>query len=328
MSKNNYEPTAPFLAIKDFGTKYDAGLDRKGRQIKAWRKDNVRIDCDDPVYSRLTLFQRGLFDGLVRLRARLGANISSDIQYILSALSVMSQDRVNLHSSLTQLLLSGLVVFTNQQFDPSHSETHSQTQTETETKVPSPDATVISSLREKSKPTPDGSLVPKQSQKQNQIGTDLRDWSEPIPGCPVDPKRIGECIRYQLDVKKNKYFIDRLSSGYVRKNWKQIVDDTPEDWFYDTDPMIVSYKAVGVGDEEDVMGRKVVRKPKNDKERRILQGENHELVTHNVKWLYKEPCPYSCDKGFIFVSDNPDAEFAAQRMLGHNEYCQCLGESL
>jgi hypothetical protein len=320
-----YEPTTKYLAIKDWA-KYQAGTDRKGRQIMAWHKHNNSKDFDDTFYSGLTMFQRGLFDAICRARGR-GVNIPANIEALSRTVQALSVDRPRLPQAMIVLVSCGLLIPTNQELDasetPSESETQPETETETETQVPPPVA-AGSPLPSGEKATPkpvQGSLpsaTPTATPKA--VSTDLRDWSETIPGCNLTPQRIADCIRYQLDVKKNDYFIKRMSKGYVLQEWQRLDRDTPEDYFYDPDPMIVGVVVPGVGDEEDIVRKDIVRRPKNAKERKMLQGENFEKVTHNVKWLFKDPCPYGCNHGWHSVP-NPDIP-----RMPLKEYCRCLGE--
>jgi hypothetical protein len=323
--KKKYEPTKKYLAIKNW-EKLSAGKDRKGRQIRAWYKDQGTKDFDDPAYSGLTLFQRGLFDAICRCRCRSGVNISSDAVVVARSCCVLPEERHNIGSGLTVLVLCGLLIATNQQFDSSEtqSESESETEEETETHVPPLDAAVSPLPSGETKPKPDRGVVA-ESKPTPKPSTDLRDWSESIPGCPLEPRRIADCIRYQLDVKKNDYFIKRLSRGFVLKQWKAIVDDTPEDYVYDPDPLF-GEKTIHVdGEDEPLVQKFVRRKPRNEAERRQLQ-KTTEMVARNAKWLYADSCPYGCNKGLIFVSDNPDAPIVTQRMIGHDEYCKCIGE--
>ena len=61
------------------------------------------------------------------------------------------------------------------------------------------------------------------------------DWSEPIPGCD---RNIGDAVYYQRHVKRNDYFIPKLTRAYVLSQWQRILNDTPEDYAYDPDPMV------------------------------------------------------------------------------------------
>jgi hypothetical protein len=328
--KKKYEPTTKYLAIKNW-EKYQAGKDRKGRDIKAWIKDYCGKDIDDPEYNSLTTSQRYYFDAICRVRGRSGRNVCADEAWIARAVGVLPAERARTGYAILALIERGFLIPTNQEFDSSEteSETQSETETETETKVPPPVAAgsplpsgeknnPVQGSLPRTTTTPTASPVPPKS-------TDLRDWSEPIPGCDLDPKRIADCIRYQLDVKKNKYFIERMSRGYVLQEWKRLDADTPEDWTYDPDPLL-GEKTIHVdGEDEPLVQKFVRRKPRNKVERKLLQ-KNERMIALNRKWLCADPCPYGCKEGRFFVSDFPDAPLATQRMLGHDEYCKCIGE--
>jgi uncharacterized protein YdaU (DUF1376 family) len=173
------------------------------------------------------------------------------------------------------------------------------------------------------------SKASERSQKQNQpqrllkpcrCADGLCDWSEPILGCSR-PESIGDAVYYQRHVKRNEYFTQRLSAGYVREQWKRLLNDTPEDWSYDPDPLI-RQKSVHLDglDNPPTIKKEVVRRPKNAAERALLQNN----IPHNRKWLYDPACPNHCKEGLVEVSDYPDDPRLSK--LTHSEYCECVAK--
>lgn len=76
-----------------------------------WIKDYVNADFDEP----LAIFEGGLLNRLRRFRGRLGHNIPTNLQLILSGCAVLGQDRHNVGAALVQLVGRGRLVPTNQQ---------------------------------------------------------------------------------------------------------------------------------------------------------------------------------------------------------------------
>lgn len=320
-----YEPTSKYLAIKDW-EKIKAGKDRKGRQIRAWYKDYCTKDFDDPAFSRLTMFQRGLFDAICRATARLGSSwVRNDVMVVASCTCTLSMERHCLGQALGVLVACGLLIPTNQQINSSDSETQSDSETETETKTSSAARTAAGlSLSPRDKDNPSGPITESQTQEQPQkhlkpcaCGDGLCDWSEPLKGCDY-PQAVGDAVYYQRHIKKNDYFIKRLNRGYLVQEWKRILADTPEGWEYDPDPMIKE-RTIHV-DGGPATGHYVSRRPKTAKERAVLLKD----PDRNRKWLYNPACPNGCREGLVFVSDWPDSDNPLQRRMGRDEYCDCI----
>jgi hypothetical protein len=327
MSKK-YEPTTKYLAIKDWH-KIQAGKDRKGRQIRAWYKDNCTKDFDDPAFSSLTVFQRGLFDMICRACARTGhGTIQNDPRTVIGATCTRGRDASHVAQTLHRLVTVGLLIPTNQQFAPSESETHTDSETETETKPhvapPVGGASRLPAGEEKTTPQGLSSQSVEQPQPKKPCGCadSLCDWVEAVPGC-AHPSSIGNAVYYQRHVKRNDYFISRLTRVYVLKEWKRILADTPEDYAYDADPMLREKRIPidGTKGEVDVV-KEITRRPKNAKERAFLLKDPH----GNRKWLFNPACPAKCSEGTLFVSDYPDSPQPSMRRMGHSELCDCVTE--
>jgi hypothetical protein len=80
----------------------------------SWIKDYTNRE-DDPDFARLTFFQRGLLEGLCRLRARLGKPIPYDIDYISRALCAVAVERRLVGRSIAVTISRGFLIPCNQQ---------------------------------------------------------------------------------------------------------------------------------------------------------------------------------------------------------------------
>jgi hypothetical protein len=125
-------------------------------------------------------------------------------------------------------------------------------------------------------------------------------------------------VYYQRHVKRNDYFIPKLSRGYVLQQWQRILADTPKDYAYDPEPMFKE-RTVHLDGGEITVIKEVTRRPKNAKERSLLLQKD---PSKNAKWLYDPACPRGCKEGAVNVSDYPgDPTFS---MLTHTELCECV----
>jgi hypothetical protein len=185
-------------------------------------------------------------------------------------------------------------------------------------------------LTEKRKTTPPVLSSERQQQPQQPVSPSappkacgcpdgLCDWAEEIPGCNVYPGSIGDAIYYQRHVKKNDYFIPKLTRGYVLSQWQRILNDTPEDFEYEAVPLFkeqVSHLEGGATHTSKV----VQRRPKNAKERALLQQN----ISSNRQWLYDPACPNHCKEGYLDVSDYPDDPLFSK--LTSTVICECVGK--
>lgn len=128
MSNEKQEPEFKDLQIKNW-ERYQC-RDRKHRDIKLYIKDYCGKDIDDPEYNSLTYFQRYLFDACCRIRGRSGRNQLNDPMWVARATGALPKDRLRVPHALLMLLLCGLLILTNQQFDFSESESGSEAETE------------------------------------------------------------------------------------------------------------------------------------------------------------------------------------------------------
>ena len=161
---------------------------------------------------------------------------------------------------------------------------------------------------------------PKASRPQHPAGG-LRNWSEWIDGCPYAPEKIADWIIFLLDVSKNPWYQTNLSRRFVLQNWRRICDDVPAEYEWDPEPLFREKTIV----QDEAKGTRLTlmvpcRRPKNDKERKILQKDPD-------KWkhlLYNPKCAYGCVNGTIDVSDYPGDPLYER--LVHAENCRCVYE--
>lgn len=76
-----------------------------------WIKDYTNSDFDEP----LSFFVRGVLGSLGRFRGRLGYNLPTDLQLLLSGTAAIRLDRHNVVAALVQLVGSGRLILTNEQ---------------------------------------------------------------------------------------------------------------------------------------------------------------------------------------------------------------------
>jgi len=106
--------TAPkFLAIKNW-EKYQAAYTngKRARWIKSW------VDkYDDPEYSRLTVFQRHILDGIRDMRGAIGKNPPNDSIWVGNALNLTSGCKRYVRRTIQILAKYGFLVLCNEQND-------------------------------------------------------------------------------------------------------------------------------------------------------------------------------------------------------------------
>jgi hypothetical protein len=120
-----------FLEIKDWETRQCK--DRKGRRIHLYIKDYCGKEGERD-YSRLTCFQRYVFDAVCRLRGRLGRNPENDATWIARALNVTSTERPCVSHALRMLIARGFLAVTNQELSLPDSDSDSDSDSETDGK--------------------------------------------------------------------------------------------------------------------------------------------------------------------------------------------------
>lgn len=309
-----------FLAIKNW-RKYQAIEDDLGRA--PWIMDYVDKDAD-PDRMKLSVFEGGVLDRLYRLRARYARILLNDITWITQATHTPPRDRARIPHAIHTLTERNFIIPTNDENFEASAAVEVEVKSRGKAKG-NPERETGSPLK-KEKTSGVSGFQAKDKSKTNPkkdcgCADGLCDWSEPIPGC-AHPASVGDAVYYQRHVKRNEYFTQRLSAGYVREQWKRLLNDTPEDWSYDPDPLI-RQKSVHLDglDNPPTIKKEVVRRPKNAAERALLQKN----VEHNRKWLYDPACPNHCKEGLVDVQTYPDA--APEEMLSklmHSEYCGCL----
>ena len=98
-----------YLAIKNWD-KYQSSYASK------WIKDYTEQDVDENI-CQLTLFQRQVFQGIRRLRGKLGKNVPNDAMYIARTMYALPTDRPHIRHAIDTLLAHEFLVLTDQQID-------------------------------------------------------------------------------------------------------------------------------------------------------------------------------------------------------------------
>jgi hypothetical protein len=306
-----------FLAIKNW-RKYQAIEDDLGRA--PWIMDYVDKDAD-PDRMKLSVFEGGVLDRLYRLRARYARILLNDITWITQATHTPPRDRARIPHAIHTLTERNFIIPT----DDGNFEASAAVEVEVKSRGKAkgnPERETGSPLK-KEKTSGASERKSEEKSKTNPkkdcgCADGLCDWSEPIPGCSR-PESIGDAVYYQRHVKRNEYFTQRLSAGYVREQWKRLLNDTPEDWSYDPDPLFRE-KRFHLDGGETMVGKEVLRRPKNAKERALLQQN----IPHHRKWLYDPACPNHCKKGLVGVLDYPDDPNPTMRHFKSSVECECV----
>jgi hypothetical protein len=167
-----------YLAIK--GWNKHQSLNRAGK----WIKDYTSQSSDDDVLSQLTMFQRGVFQELRRVRGRLGGNIRYELKFILTAMCARLEDRPRIPAAIDELLACGQLILTDQQHDSiNSSEKESKKEKEIEKE--------IEKEREKSPPAqkPQNAKVVGETQKADKR---IEPLPEDFPGMSFAQKVAAE----------------------------------------------------------------------------------------------------------------------------------------
>jgi hypothetical protein len=88
----------------------------QSKNTTKWIKDYSNRE-DDREFGQLTLFQRGLLEGLCRLRARIGTPIPHDATHIARSIHAAPTDRPHLTHALLTLISQGFLIPQNQQLN-------------------------------------------------------------------------------------------------------------------------------------------------------------------------------------------------------------------
>jgi hypothetical protein len=314
-----------YLAIKNW-RKFQTIEDGKPAE---YVKDYTAKDSDlDRM--KLSVFQAGVLDRLHRLRALTGRILHNDITWIIQATHIPRRDAPHVAHAIRTLTERNFIIPTNDEnFEGSIGHRREE---ESREEVLSRERGEVAprsgaSLQEEKDKTPEAPErrerqpqqppSPSAAPKECRCPDGLCDWSEPISGC-ARPASVGDAVYYERHVKRNQYFIERLSRGYVLQQWKRLLNDTPEDFAYDPEPMFKE-RTVHLDAGETTVIKEVMRRPKNAKERSLLLQKD---PSKNAKWLYDPACPRGCNEGAVSVSDYPgDPTFSK---LTHTELCECV----
>jgi hypothetical protein len=134
----------------------------------------------------------------------------------------------------------------------------------------------------------------------------IRNWTEdvtsPTTGRVFLANRVRDCLVYQLDVKKDQWWISRATKGFVKAKIDKLNDDTPEDFVYERDPLFVA-KKVRVEDEE-IMLWTIQRQPKNETERQRIRNK-FGVNPQTIPYLAKKDCRKCGGTGAYTISSYP-----------------------
>jgi hypothetical protein len=132
---------------------------------------------------------------------------------------------------------------------------------------------------------------------------------------------VGDAVYYQRHVKENKYFTDRLTRGYLVKEWKRLIADTPEDYRYDPDPLfeVVDKYFDGMDNPPNKITRPL-RKPRTEEERTKFRRvvKNPDMLKD---YLTDPNCPICYGKGLVSYFYDP-----ANPRLEASHPCSCWTE--
>ena len=142
----------------------------------------------------------------------------------------------------------------------------------------------------------------------------LRDWDEQVG--EFSAERLRDCIIYQLDVKKNSWYIRTLTTGFVFKNAAKLDADTPPDYRYEVDPLFGSFTS---GDQTHP---KILRMPKNNEERMEIRNR-HGVNNGTIPFLVKLNCATCKGTGTYEISSYPNAKSNIIR-LHEKVICDCV----
>jgi hypothetical protein len=142
----------------------------------------------------------------------------------------------------------------------------------------------------------------------------LRDWIEEVGGFSAE--RIRDCIIYQLDVKKNSWYIRNLTKNFIFQNVAKLDADTPPDYRYEVDPLFGSFTS---GDQTHP---KILRMPKNNEERMEIRNR-HGVNNGTIPFLVQLNCSTCKGTGTYEISSYPNAKSNIIR-LHEKVICDCV----
>lgn len=297
-----------YLAIRNW-KKYQTIAD-EGKGAPEYVKDYVDKDSDIE-RTRLSVYCTGILDRLYRLRARHLHILHNDVAWLTQQMHVGRKDAPHVPHAIRTLTTHNFIIPTDDEnFEASAGVRQDKTRkgkgnTSQEREEVAPPSGGALSLRDEEEDKPYTSL-PKDKPKKD-------------CGCPdglCDLPGVGDAVYYQRHIKKNAYFIPKLTKGYVEKERSRILADTPEDYVYDADPMIKE-KTVPLGDGETVTRKDIMRRPRTASERVLLLKDAY----RNAKWLFDPACAKGCKEGILQVPAYPGDERLGKLM--ESELCEC-----
>jgi hypothetical protein len=147
----------------------------------------------------------------------------------------------------------------------------------------------------------------------------IRRWVEPVGRISGD--RLRNCIIYQLDEKKDPWYISRMTKGFVRAKAEKLDADTPDDYVWEKNPLFKMRKVRDGDSEYMVWG--IERKPKNEAERKRIR-EKFGVTSQTIPYLAKPTCPKCKGTGEYSLSSYPGDP--VYEVLSEAVECDCSYE--
>lgn len=188
-----------YLAIKNWAKYQKLFRGKPARYIFDYTDQDSDYD-----FSKLTMFERGVYAGCRRLRGRFGHNLHNDATWVARALNTLPTDRARISNAMRTLIERGLLILSNQKEEgakPALQDETKQDNTKTE-------RTVQLSSGQPS--------LPSASASQETPET-------PTPDLPAEPSVYGEDVE-RLAVhfrSKTEYVLNEREKGMLKELLKQ-----------------------------------------------------------------------------------------------------------
>lgn len=158
---------------------------------------------------------------------------------------------------------------------------------------------------------------------------DIRKWNEPVDG--ISAERIRNCIIFQLDYKKSKFYREALTEGFIRRTLKsgitgarKLHEDTPPGWTPPaTNPLFKIYTVIEDGREIE---KKKFRRYETPEEKQELLKyaftSRGILIDYFISRLVDKDCPECHETGYKEVQAYPDSKKYAH--IKKKVLCDCI----
>jgi hypothetical protein len=148
--------------------------------------------------------------------------------------------------------------------------------------------------------------------------SDLRNWADDVDGIPAE--RIRNCVIFQLDVKKDKFYQMNLTEGYIRRKARKLHEDTPPNWQPPEKNPLITEKKI---DAETTIT--IITRENLTEEERILVRNRCGVTSYTIPFLAKKSCPRCHGRGQYNI-----AMFPGHPLYGRAEAtvspCECVLE--